>query len=152
MVVGVCRISLQLEDSQSLRDKRSTLRRIKDRVNQKWNCAIAEVGDLEEWQSAQLGFAVVSSDRAFTRSMMQKILAFIDDLGLGKLMDDEQDIIDYGDGSVEGAGQDSYAHWEPDEPSPPKSQPALQHPRPLDTEAYPWDSPEPTPRNDGDKS
>ena len=55
MVVGVCRISLQLEDCQSLKDKRSVLRRIKDRVNQKWSCAIAEVGDLEDFQNAQPG-------------------------------------------------------------------------------------------------
>ena len=45
MVVGVCRISLMIEESQSLKDKRSVLRRIKDRVQQKYNCAITKVGD-----------------------------------------------------------------------------------------------------------
>src|SRR5215510_10055269 len=97
MVVGVCRVSLLLEESQSLKDKRSVLRRIKDRVAQKWNCAIAEVGDADVWQSAQLGFAVVSNERGYTQSVVQKILAFIDDLGIGKVVDDEQDYIDYGE-------------------------------------------------------
>lgn len=143
MVVGVCRISLLLEDSQSLKDKRSTLRRIKDRVAQKWNCAIAEVGDLDAHQSAQLGFAVVSNDRAFTRSMVQKILSFIDDLGLGKLVDDEQDYIDYGDGAVEGGSLSDYPHWEPEDPSPPKAQPAMPRPVRLAATSYPWDSPAP---------
>ncbi len=147
MVVGVCRISLLLEDSQSLKDKRSTLRRIKDRVSQKFNCAIAEVGDPDVWQAAQLGFAVVSNERGFTQSMVQKILTFIDDLGLAKLIDDEQDYVDYGEESIEGTSLGEYPHWEPEEPSPPKAKPAMPHPpAPAPREehdAYPWDSPEP---------
>jgi uncharacterized protein YlxP (DUF503 family) len=144
MVVGVCRISLQLEDSQSLKDKRSVLRRIKDRVNQKFNCAIAEVGDVDVWQSAQLGFAVVSNERGFTQSMVQRILAFIDDLALAKLIDDEQDYIDYGDGVVEGGSSADYPHWEPEEPSPPRgTTPPLRGPARLESTPYPWDSPEP---------
>jgi uncharacterized protein YlxP (DUF503 family) len=159
MVVGVCRISLLLEDSQSLKDKRSTLRRIKDRVSQKYNCAIAEVGDPDLWQSAQIGFAVVSNERGFTQSMVQKILTFIDDLALAKLIDDEQDYIDYGEESIEGASRGDYPHWEPEEPSPPKSQAQLRHPVRLEDADYPWDSPEPAkepareaaPRDTGDK-
>lgn len=118
MVVGVCRISLLIEESQSLKDKRSVLRRIKDRVNQKFNCAIAEVGDPDTWQSAQLGFAVVSNERGFTQSMVQKILNFIDELAVAKLIDDEQDYIEYGEENMEGSSSGDYPHWEPEEPSP----------------------------------
>jgi uncharacterized protein len=147
MVVGVCRVSLLIEESQSLKDKRSVLRRIKDRVSQKFNCAIAEVGDPDSWQAAQLGFAVVSNERGFTQSMVQKILTFIDDLAIGKLIDDEQDYIDYGDGALEGASVGDYPHWETDEPSPPKPGPVLVRPKAptLSTgsgELYPWDSPQ----------
>ena len=144
MVVGVCRISLLIEESQSLKDKRSVLRRIKDRVNQKFNCAIAEVGDPDTWQSAQLGFAVVSNERGFTQSMVQKILTFIDDLAMAKLIDDEQDYIDYGDGALEGSSDGDYPHWETDQPSPPKPQIIVRPRAPKlgsDPEGYPWDSP-----------
>jgi len=103
--------------SQSLKDKRRVLRSIKDRVNQKFNCAIAEVGDQDAWDSAQLGFAVVSNEHGFTQSMVQKILAFIEDLALAKIVDDEQDYITYGDESLESAG--GMDHWEPDEEPPP---------------------------------
>lgn len=147
MVVGVCRVSLLIEESQSLKDKRSVLRRIKDRVTQKFNCAIAEVGDPDSWQAAQLGFVVVSNERGFTQSMVQKILTFIDDLAMGKLIDDEQDYIDYGDGALEGSSVGDYPHWETDEPSPPKPGPIVVRPKaptlPADGgEAYPWDSPQ----------
>ena len=111
-------------------EKRAILRKIKDRVLQKFNCAIAEVGDQDVWQSAQVGFAVVSNERGFTQSMVQKILAFIDDMAVAKLTDDEQDYIDYGDGAVEGGSSADYPHWEPEEPSPPKPQPPKPQPAP----------------------
>jgi hypothetical protein len=117
MVVGVCRISLMVHGSQSLKDKRMVLRSIKDRVNQKFNCAIAEVGDQDAWDSAQLGFAVVSNEHGFTQSMVQKILAYIEDLAMAKVVDDEQDYITYGEESLESAGGGE--HWEPDEEPPP---------------------------------
>src|SRR3954447_8498868 len=109
MVVGVCKISLMVPASQSLKDKRMVLRRIKDRVANKLNCAIAEVGDQDNWQSAELGFAVVSNEYGFTQSMVQKILAFIEDLAVAKVIDDEQDFVTYGD---EVGGEPS--HWEPE--------------------------------------
>src|SRR5438105_4062906 len=92
------------------------LRRIKDRVRNKFNVAIAEVsaGDYtDSWQSAQLGFAVVSNEKGFTQAMVQKVLDYVDGLGVAKLTDDEQDYINYGDERV-GEG---VAHWEPDQES-----------------------------------
>src|SRR4029079_18327138 len=113
MVVGVCRVTLMVPESHSLKEKRMVLRRIKDRVANKFNCAIAEVGDQDEWQSAELGFAVVSNELGFTQSMVQKILQFIEDLAVAKVTDDEQDYVQYGD-QVGG----ETPHWEPEEPSP----------------------------------
>jgi uncharacterized protein YlxP (DUF503 family) len=111
MVVGVCKVTLAIDESHSLKEKRMVLRRIKDRVANKFNCAIAEVGDQDDWQSAELGFAVVSNEHGFTQSMVQKILAFIEDLAVAKVIDDEQDFINYGDEEI-GAEP---AHWEPEE-------------------------------------
>jgi uncharacterized protein YlxP (DUF503 family) len=97
-------------ESHSLKDKRMVLRRIKDRVANKFNCAIAEVGDQDDWQSAAIGFAVVSNELGFTQSMVQKILTFIDDLAVAKVVNDEQDYVNYGDEDME-TGQ---SHWEPE--------------------------------------
>jgi uncharacterized protein YlxP (DUF503 family) len=113
MVVGICRITLLVPESHSLKERRMVLRRIKDRVRNKFNVAIAEVSEgdyADSWQSAQLGFAVVSNEKGFTQAMVQKVLDFVDALGVAKLTDDEQDYIHYGD---ERAGE-SVSHWEPD--------------------------------------
>jgi uncharacterized protein YlxP (DUF503 family) len=104
-------------ESHSLKEKRMALRRIKDRVRNKFNCAIAEVGDEDAWQATELGFVVVSNEHGFTQSMVQKILAFIEDLAVAKVTGDEQDYISYG-AELDSSG--GHPHWEPPEPSPGK--------------------------------
>jgi uncharacterized protein YlxP (DUF503 family) len=110
MIVGVCRITLLIDASHSLKEKRMVLRRIKDRVRQKFNCAIAEVGDQDAWQSAQLGFSVVSNETGHAQAMVQKVLAFVEALAVAKVADDEQDYVNYGDELI---ASGEVAHWEP---------------------------------------
>jgi uncharacterized protein len=109
MVVGISRVTLMIPESHSLKEKRMVLRRIKDRVSQKFNAAIAEVGDNDQWQSAQIGFAVVANDKRFVESMLARILSFIEALAVAKITDDEKDILVYGDEDISG----EYNHWEP---------------------------------------
>jgi uncharacterized protein YlxP (DUF503 family) len=111
MIVGVCRITLLIDESHSLKEKRMVLRRIKDRVRNHFNCAIAEVGEADAWQSSEIGFSVVSNDHGFTQAMVQKILAFIENLAVAKIVNDEQDYICYGDNLDSSGGSN---HWEPE--------------------------------------
>ena len=120
MVVGICRLTLMVPESHSLKEKRMVVRRIKDRVHQKFNAAIAEVGGEDAWQNAVLGFAVVANEKAFVESMVDKIVEFIDSLAVAKLIDDEKEVLVYGD---EGLGDESYTHWEPEQPGPPVPRP-----------------------------
>src|SRR5689334_24991131 len=69
----MAKISLVIDQSHSLKEKRMVLRRIKDRVRERLNVNINEVGELDNWQRAELGVAVVSGDRA-------KALELIDDI------------------------------------------------------------------------
>jgi uncharacterized protein YlxP (DUF503 family) len=115
MVVGVCRLTLMVSESHSLKEKRMVLRRIKDRTRLKFNVAIAEVGDQDAWQSTQIGYAVVANERGFVEEMVAKIEKFIEDLGAAKIIDDEKDFVTYGEGEMSSEG---WQHWEPDEPSP----------------------------------
>lgn len=112
MIVGVCRVTLLIGEAHSLKEKRMVLRRIKDRVRNKFNVAIAEVGDQDLWQTAQLGFAVVSNERGHAQAMVQKVLGFIEDLAVAKVSNDEQDFVVYGE-ELESSGD--YSHWEPEE-------------------------------------
>ena len=82
-------------------------------MRNKFNVSIAEVGDHDVWQRAEIGFAVVSNERGFTQAMVQKVLGFIENLAVAKIVDDEQDYVTYGEEQLDSSG--GYAHWEPDE-------------------------------------
>ena len=135
MVVGICRVHLLIPESQSLKEKRVVLRRIKDKAQQKFNLAIAEVGDGDVWQSAVIGFAVVANQKRFVESMVEKIVNFID--SEAKIADEERDFVQYGD---EALSQESYSHWEPEEDSPPPAQRKKpKAPQPKTKEPFPWE-------------
>jgi hypothetical protein len=71
--VGVAKLSLVIGEAHSLKEKRMVLRRIKDRVRERLHVTVNEVGELDTWQRAELGCAVVSADRG-------KALEIIDDV------------------------------------------------------------------------
>jgi uncharacterized protein YlxP (DUF503 family) len=62
MVVGLLSVELHVPGSQSLKDKRMVLRRIKDRLR-KFNVAVSEVEYHDLWQRAGLAIVTVSTDQ-----------------------------------------------------------------------------------------
>ena len=63
MVVALLTVELHLYGSQSLKDKRMVLRRLKDRLK-KFNVAVSEVAHHDLWQRAELAVVTVSTDQA----------------------------------------------------------------------------------------
>jgi hypothetical protein len=112
LIIGVCRLTLITPESHSLKEKRTVVRSIKDRTRLKFNVAIAEVGSQDNWQEAVIGFAVVANEKIFVQEMVAKIVNYIDSLALAKIVDEEKDIVQYGEG--EGLSQDDWTHWEPE--------------------------------------
>ena len=96
MIVGVCRLAIHFPASHSLKDKRQALRRLIDRTRQKFNVTIAEVGDNDLWQRAQIGFAAVGNDRRHLESVVGNVRSFVDSLYLGEILDQEVEYLSYG--------------------------------------------------------
>src|SRR5262245_24905182 len=61
MTVGVARVSLYLEETFSLKDKRQVVRSITQKVRNQFNAAIAEVADLNDPRVATLAIVTVSN-------------------------------------------------------------------------------------------
>lgn len=78
MIVAVMTVELYLLGSTSLKDKRAVLRRLKDRLGNKFNISIAEVDHQDKWQRAQLGIAQVGSDYKYLEKSMNTIFTIID--------------------------------------------------------------------------
>ena len=109
MVVGVCRLSLVLGAGQSLKVKRRVLHRIRDRVGNKFNVSIAEVGSNDLWQRIELGLAVAGNDGSHVNSQLDKVQNFIGSLGLAEI-DTWIELVHFNDGfreqmPMEGLGE-----------------------------------------------
>ena len=96
MTIGVARVTLLLEGSMSLKDKRQVVRSITKRVQNQFNAAIAEVEDLDDMRMATLGFTVVSNSAPHADEMMANVINFIErNVELGTLGDIETELIPY---------------------------------------------------------
>jgi uncharacterized protein len=77
VTVGIARLTIFIPQSHSLKEKRMVLRRIKDRVRQKFNVSIAEVEDNDVWQRGVIGLALVGNDRRFVESALDEVVRFV---------------------------------------------------------------------------
>ncbi len=78
MIVGTCRVSMHIPDSGSLKAKRFALRRLKDRVRNKFNVSVAEVDDFDLWQRATIGVAVVANEGQFANQVISNVVGMIE--------------------------------------------------------------------------
>ena len=74
MVIGVLQVELFIGGSMSLKDKRSVVQGLKDRLGRENSVAIAEVDKLEAHQVAVLGMATVSNSADRARQTLNRIV------------------------------------------------------------------------------
>jgi len=79
MIVGVCKFRINLPENQSLKEKRSFLQRVKDKIFARFKIALSEVDDLELRQSTVLGLALTGNDENQIRSILHKLLSFVEE-------------------------------------------------------------------------
>ena len=96
MKVGVCSIKFYVHGNHSLKGKRRIIRTIKDRVKNKFNISVAEVGDQDIWQNIQLGIAAVHSDGPYLEGQLQQVVHFIDNMHLAEMTNHEIQVIHLG--------------------------------------------------------
>jgi uncharacterized protein YlxP (DUF503 family) len=87
MIVGVCTIDLRIPGNDSLKGKRSVVRKIKERVKNHFNVSIAEVEYLDLLQRVGLGVAFVSNDAGHVHSTLSKVVDFIDHQYLAEIIE-----------------------------------------------------------------
>lgn len=93
MVVGAARVELHVHGSQSLKQKRGVIRSIAQRVRNRFNVSLVEVGGQDTWQRATLGLATVGHDGLEARRRLEQAIDFIEDLHLAEVVDQEIEIL-----------------------------------------------------------
>ncbi|MFC4404536.1 DUF503 domain-containing protein [Gracilibacillus xinjiangensis] len=71
-------IELFLYECHSLKDKRSVLLKLKNRLRKDLNIAISEVEYQDLWQRAKLAVVTVSESRVINEQVLQQVLSITD--------------------------------------------------------------------------
>jgi hypothetical protein len=77
VAVGVVVWELEVLGAQSLKDKRSVVKSLKERLHNRFQVAVAETGHLELWQRAELTACAVSAARVQTERVLQSADDFV---------------------------------------------------------------------------
>ena len=86
MIVGAAVVEIFVHGSQSLKQKRGVVRSITQRVRNRFNISVSEVGGQGTWQLAVLGLATVGNDARVVRRVLDRACEFIEDLNLAEVL------------------------------------------------------------------
>ena len=93
MVVGIAVITFRIHECNSLKVKRGVVKGIINQVRSHFNASVAEVGANDMHQRSQIGVALAGSDHQVMNAKMDKLLNFLEGLGLAEMIDSEMEII-----------------------------------------------------------
>ncbi|MDO5040851.1 MAG: DUF503 domain-containing protein [Peptoniphilus sp.] len=94
MIICRCLVELRLYSPNSLKEKRRILKSLIERLKNKFNISIAEVGNNDLWQVAELGIAAVANDSVFANEVMNKVVDFIDNFDSVEIINIDMEMID----------------------------------------------------------
>jgi uncharacterized protein YlxP (DUF503 family) len=71
--IGVLTLELRLDEAHSLKDKRHTVKSLKDRLRSKFNVAVSEIDYQDLWQRSLVSAVTVSGDHAHAEQVLQLV-------------------------------------------------------------------------------
>ena len=73
LFISLLTIELMIPWARSLKDKRSAVRGLKDRLRSRFNASVVEVACQDKWQRAVIAVCILDSDRRHLESDMSKV-------------------------------------------------------------------------------
>ena len=59
------KLSLQIPYARSLKDKRSQIKSLKDRLGNRFNASVAEIDGMDNWQQSVIALCIISNDKPY---------------------------------------------------------------------------------------
>ena len=78
MNVGVCKVTLQIPENQTLKGKRRVIASLCQRIRNNFRVAAAEVDNNDVWQIATLGISCVSGSARHAEETLQSVIDYIE--------------------------------------------------------------------------
>ena len=70
------------------------VRSVVQRVRNRFNIAVAEIGGQDTWQRAVLGITTTGIDRTAVRGVLSRVLVFIEDLHLAEVTNSDIEVLE----------------------------------------------------------
>lgn len=93
MIVKTIVIKLDAPWVHSLKEKRRVVRSITSKIRNKFNVSIGEVDQQDTHQTIMLGLAYVTTSRAQSDRIFEKLIDFIEDNTDGQIIDIKEEFI-----------------------------------------------------------
>ena len=93
MVIGMGVMRFRIHDCRSLKAKRRVVKALVSRMRNNFNASVGEVAAHDVYQQADIGFAMVGTDRRLINAKIDKLFNFAEDMGLADLYDSEMEIM-----------------------------------------------------------
>lgn len=91
--VGVARVTFRLHGNDSLKGKRKIVKSLIEKSRNRFPVSIAEVDDLDRYQRATLGIAVIGNDSRLLNSILDKVVDYMAGMGLADLESHDIELI-----------------------------------------------------------
>lgn len=93
MIIGVLTVELFIGEANSLKEKRRVLKSVIERIRNRFNVSIAEVGGQDTWQRSTLGVAFVSCEQSHAHQVLAAVVRFIEAQGTVFITDYQTELI-----------------------------------------------------------
>ena len=78
MIVAVLSIKLVMRQARSLKDKRRIIKSLKDRVRNKFNVSVAEIGMQDNRQCSVIGVSMIGNDRRYLNGALSNVINILE--------------------------------------------------------------------------
>lgn len=78
MRLGNCVIKIYIPDATSLKEKRSVLKGLKDRIRKKFNVSISEIDENDNHRVSVLAIATVANKNSYVNQVLSSVIAYME--------------------------------------------------------------------------
>jgi len=93
MIVGIMQVEVHVPAAQSLKDKRSVTKSLREQLRGRFNIAVAELDPNEKWQRATIGIAAIAQERAAIDEVFGGVARWLRDTRLVDLIRIEHEYV-----------------------------------------------------------
>jgi uncharacterized protein YlxP (DUF503 family) len=91
--VGILELVFRLDGCRSLKDKRTVVRSLVDRLRHRFNVSAAEIDHQDDHERATIGVALIASDRDLAQRLLNGLVDYAEETTEAELVGIHQEVL-----------------------------------------------------------